>query len=113
MKTVATRVVSVVLLLSLVFAFTGCGDLFTTVDYPSIDNLKQALEMNGNPAGKTCRVTVEKTIPNAAQGFIARQGTFNFCFSSDPGVKPGDKIIVKITGYTRQTDAIYVNCQKA
>ena len=50
MKTVATRVVSVVLLLSLVFAFTGCGDLFTTVDYPSIDNLKQALEMNGNPA---------------------------------------------------------------
>lgn len=113
MKTAASKIVSLVLILSLAFAFSACTDLFTTVDYPSVTNLKQAIDLNTNPAGKTCKVTVEKTIPNAAQGFIVQQGTFNFVFASDPGVVPGKTITVKITGMTKQTDAIYITCTKA
>ena len=112
MKTATLRVVSLVMILTFAFALTACGDLFSTVDFPSVDTLKQSLEMNGNPAGKTCRVTVEKTIPNGAQGFIAQQGEFNFCFSSDPGIVPGNTVVVKITSITRQTDAYYVYCSK-
>ena len=112
MKTVTSKIVSLVLILSFAFAFSACTDLFTTVDYPSISNLKQAIEMNTDPVGKTCKVTVEKTIPNAVQGFIVQQESFNFCFASDPGVVPGKTITVKITGMTKQTDAIYITCTK-
>lgn len=114
MKTVATRVVSLVLILSLVFALSACGgDLFSTTDYPNVGQLEQALGVNADPAGKTVRVSVEKTIPNAAQGFVVVQGKFNFCLSSDPGVVPGDTVTFKITSVTKQTDAIYVYCTKA
>ena len=113
MKTATLRVVSLVLILSLVFALSACGgDLFSTTDYPNVDQLEQALGVNGDPSGKTVRVKVEKTIPNAAQGYIVVQGKFNFCLSSDPGVVPGNTVTFKITSITRQTDAIYVYCTK-
>ena len=113
MKTTAAKIVSLVMMLSLLFTLSACSDLFSTTDYPTVDKLKQAIELNTNPAGKTVNVTVQSTIPNAAQGFIIQEGGFNFCLPSDPGVVPGDKIKLKITGCTRQTDAYYVTCQKA
>ena len=108
MKTAASKIVSIVLILSFVFALTACTDLFSTTDYPTVDKLEQSLGVNGDPTGKTVKVTVERTIPNAAQGYIVQQGKFNFCFSSDPSVVPGNTITVKISSVTRQTDAIYV-----
>ena len=112
MKTATLRVVSLVLVLAFAFALSACGDLFSTVDYPSVDNLRQSIEMKANPEGKTCRFTVESTIPDGAQGFIAQQGEFNFCFSSDPGIAVGNTVVVKISSITRQTDAFYVYCSK-
>ena len=112
MKTTALRVVSLVLILSFAFALTACTDLFSTVDYPNVGNLEQSISMNGSPEGKTVRVTVERTIPNAVQGYIVVQGNCNFCLSSDPGLVPGNTAIFKITSVTKQTDAFYVYCTK-
>jgi hypothetical protein len=112
MRNVASKVVSVVLVLTLVLALTACGDLFTTVDYPSISNLEQSLGVNGNPEGKTVKVTAEKVMSDGASGYIVQQGKFNFCLSSDPGMVPGNTATFKITRVTRQTDAIYVYCTK-
>jgi predicted RNA-binding protein with TRAM domain len=108
MKTTALRVVSLVLILAFAVSLSACGDLFSTTDYPTVDKLEQSLGVNGDPVGKTVKVTVEKTIPNAAQGYIVQQGKFNFCLPSDPAVTPGKTITIKITSVTRQTDAIYV-----
>ena len=113
MKTTALRVVSLVLILSLVFALSACGgDLFSTTDYPNVDQLEQALGVNGDPSGKTVRVTVEKTIPNAAQGYVVVQGKFNFCLATDPVVVPGETVTFKISSYTKQSNTFYVNCTK-
>lgn len=112
MNKAASRIVSLVLLLSLALSLSACTDLFSTVDYTSITNLEQSITMNGDPAGKTVRVTVEKTIPNAAQGYIIQQGKFNFCLSSDPGVVPGNTLTLKIQSIERHTDAYYVTCTK-
>ena len=112
MKKAASKIVSLILLLSLALTISACTDLVSTIDYPSISNLEQAISMNGNVEGKTVRVTVEKTIPNAAQGFIIQQGQFNFCLASDPGVVPGNTVTLKISSITKHTDATYVTCTK-
>lgn len=112
MKTTALRVVSLVLILSFAFALSACTDLFSTVDYSSVSQLEQSISMNGNPEGKTVKVTVERTIPNAVQGYIVVQGSCNFCLSTDPGLVPGNTAVFKITKVTKQTDATYVYCTK-
>lgn len=112
MKTATLRVVSLVLILSFALALTGCGDLFTTVDYPSIDSLSQALEVNADPTGKTVKVTAEKIISDGTTGFIVQQGKFNFCVASDPSMVPGNSGVFKIASVSRQSDAYYVNCSK-
>ncbi len=113
MKTATLRVVSLVLILSFAFALTGCGDLLATVDYPSVDSLSQALEVNADPTGKTVKVTAEKVISDGTSGFIIQQGKFNFCVASDPSMVPGNTAVFKISSISRQGDGYYVNCSKA
>ena len=78
MKTATLRVVSLVLILSFAFALTGCGDLLATVDYPSVDSLSQALEVNADPTGKTVKVKAEKVISDGASGFYHSAGQIQF-----------------------------------
>ena len=112
MKKAASIIVSLVLLLAFALSLSACTDIFSTVDYPSISNLEQAISMNGTTTGKTVKVTVEKIIPDAPQGFIVQQGNFNFCLASDPGVAVGDTVTFKISNVARHTDAFYVTCTK-
>ena len=112
MKSTAAKIVSLVLLLSLALSLSACGDLFSTVDYSSVDKLEQSVNLNGDPTGKTVKVTVEKVFSDGGSGFIVQQGKFNFCLASDPQLVPGETVTFKISSCTKQSNTFYVNCTK-
>lgn len=112
MKTAASKIVSLILLLSLSLSLSACGDLFSTVDYSSVDKLEQSVNLNGDPNGKTVKVTVEKVFSDGASGYIVQQGKFNFCLATDPVVVPGETVTFKISSVSKQSNTFYVNCTK-
>ena len=112
MKTAASKIVSLILLLSLALSLSACGDLFSTVDYSSVDKLEQSVNLNGDPNGKTVKVTVEKVFSDGASGYIVQQGKFNFCLATDPVVVPGETVTFKISSVSKQSNTFYVNCTK-
>ena len=112
MKSTAAKIVSLVLLLSLALSLSACGDLFSTIDYSSVEKLEQSVNLNGDPNGKTVKVTVEKVFSDGGSGFIIQQGKFNFCLASDPVLVPGETVVFKITSVTKQAGGFYVNCTK-
>ena len=112
MKTAASKIVSLILLLSLSLSLSACGDLFSTVDYSSVDKLEQSVNLNGDPNGKTVKVTVEKVFSDGASGYVVQQGKFNFCLATDPVVVPGETVTFKISSVSKQSNTFYVNCTK-
>lgn len=112
MKTAASKIVSLILLLSLLLSLSACGDLFSTVDYSSVEKLEQSVNLNGDPNGKTVKVTVEKVFSDGASGYVVQQGKFNFCLATDPVVVPGETVTFKISSVSKQSNTFYVNCTK-
>ena len=112
MKKAAAKIVSLVLLLSLALSLSACGDLFSTIDYTSVEKLEQSVNLNGDPTGKTVKVTVEKVFSDGGSGYIVQQGKFNFCLATDPVLVPGETVTFKISSVSKQSNVFYVNCTK-
>ena len=112
MKNAAAKIVSLVLLLSLALSLSACGDLFSTIDYSSVEKLEQSVNLNGDPTGKTVKVTVEKVFSDGGSGYIVQQGKFNFCLATDPVLGPGETVTFKISSVSKQSNVFYVNCTK-
>ena len=112
MKNAAAKIVSLVLLLSLALSLSACGDLFSTIDYSSVEKLEQSVNLNGDPTGQTVKVTVEKVFSDGGSGYIVQQGKFNFCLATDPVLVPGETVTFKISSVSKQSNVFYVNCTK-
>lgn len=81
--------------LAMSVTLTACGG--PSVDYPDAASLETALNNGENPEGKTVQVTVDDVIPNTALGYNVQAGEhLNFISSTNPNVKAGDIMTVKV-----------------
>ncbi|PIC80756.1 hypothetical protein CSV75_02920 [Sporosarcina sp. P18a] len=82
---------------SLIFAallLTACGS--AEPDYTT-EQFETALKNGENTEGKNVSITVDELVPDSAFGYNVQTGEhLNFVSSSNPNVKKGDEIIVKV-----------------
>ena len=75
--------------------FVACSK--KEVDYPNVTDFEIALNAGEDVAGKTVTFTVDIVIPNSAFGYNIQAGEhLNFCSDTNPRVKQGDVITVKV-----------------
>ena len=102
------KVLFVIIVLALVFSFTGCvsdvsDDILDdvssyTIDYMDATSFEDALNDGGDVKGKVVQFYVEKYAPDSALGINCHAGEhLNFLFEDSLDVETGDTIIVRIT----------------
>ncbi|MFD1430447.1 hypothetical protein [Lacticaseibacillus mingshuiensis] len=91
------RVLAILTVLSVLFALTACGAQAVKPDYTE-KTAETALNAGKDLEGKTVQLTVDKLAPNSMFGYNMQTGKhLNFVSSSNPKVKAGDKVTVKVT----------------
>jgi len=93
------KVLSFVLIVCILAgSLTACGKKEVAVDYPDVTVFEADLNKGEDLTGKTVTFTVSELVPDSAFGYNMQTGEhLNFCSSSNPGVKAGDTITVKVT----------------
>ncbi len=82
--------------LSLITIFLSACGTETKADYTT-KQFETALNNGDNLDGKTVSVDVEKLVPNSAFGYNIEAGDhLNFVSATNPNVKKGNKVIVKV-----------------
>ncbi|SFF08893.1 hypothetical protein SAMN05428981_11521 [Bacillus sp. OV194] len=80
--------------LMIVWVSAGCGTAepdYTTKQFETALNKGEKVE------GKTVSVKVDKLVPDSAFGYNIEAGDhLNFVSSDNPGVKKGDKVVLKV-----------------
>lgn len=87
-----------VLLVSLVglFILAACGSKEIKPDFTT-EEAETALNDGKSIDGKTVKITVDKFIPDGTLGYTIWSGEhLNFISSTNPEVKEGDEIVVKV-----------------
>lgn len=75
-------------------ALFSCG---VNADYKDAEGFESALNSGEELSGKTVTFTVNKIAPNSAFGYNLQAGEhLNFCSPSNPDVKEGDTLTVKV-----------------
>ena len=78
------------------FILSACGTKEVKPDYTTKE-AETALNDGRSIDGKTVEITVDKFVPDGSLGYTIWSGEhLNFISSSNPSVKEGDKIIVKV-----------------
>lgn len=92
MKKLALSIILVLLFL------VSCGGKNYTVDYTTDEAFEAALNNGIDGTGKIVTLSVDKFEPDSAFGYNIWSGEhLNFCSTSNPNVKVGSEITVKIT----------------
>lgn len=94
------RLRSSVIAIFLVFMLTlcACSGKEITPDFADAASFEAALNNGDDLTGKTVKITVTKLVPDSAFGYNIQTGEhLNFCSSTNPGVKDGDSLVVKVT----------------
>ena len=91
------KTISIILILVLISSiFSGCGSN-VTIDYENAKDFEAALNAGEDLTGKVVSFTVDEIIPNSAFGYNLITGEhLNFCSTSNPNVKEGDIVVVKV-----------------
>ena len=75
--------------------FISCSN--ASIDYPNVEDFELALNEGEDLTGKSVTFTVDDLVPNSAFGYNMQAGEhLNFCSSSNPNVKEGDTVTVKV-----------------
>ena len=92
-----TKIIAALLLVVLITSvLVGCSN--KAVDYPNVEAFEAALNAGEDVTGKTVTFTVVKLVPNSAFGYNMQTGEhLNFCSTTNPNVKEGDVVTVKVT----------------
>ena len=110
MKKLALIGITALTALSLV----ACGKATVKPDYTSDTKFEQALNDGKNLTGKTVDITVEKIDPKSAFGFNVEAGEhLNFVSSTNPGIKKGDKIVLKVKKVESMLGSYVITYEKA
>lgn len=110
MKKTLVLIISIILILSMCFAFTSCGK----VDYESAEALEEALNAGEDCEGKIAVIKVVEYNPTGALGYTIWSGEhLNFISAENPKVKEGDEIKVKITKVKSLLGSWIINYEKA
>ncbi len=85
-------VISLFLMVGVLF---GCSSPFNA-DYTEVE-FEQALNNGEDLRGKTVAIEVYDLVPNSMFGYNIQAGEhLNFVSNNNPGVEPGDKLVVKV-----------------
>ena len=96
MMNLLTRTRACVVAVMLATLLTGCAK--AQAEYSEQD-FEKSLVDGQSLDGKTVEITVKELNPESAFGYNIIAGEhLNFVSPSNPGVKVGDKLIVKVTG---------------
>lgn len=91
------KVLSLVVVLAMVLGLTACGGASVTPDYANAESFEAALNNGENLEGKVVTFEVENLEPQSAMGYDIWAGEhLNFVSNSNPNVKAGDTVTVKV-----------------
>ena len=91
---------------------TACGGE-VKVDFANAKDFEAALNAGDDLTGKTVTFTIDALVPDSAFGYNLQTGEhLNFCSSSNPGVKEGDSITVKVTEVQSMLGSYIISYEK-
>lgn len=94
MRKVLALVLTIILIMTTGILITGCSK---TPDYTSAAQLENALNSGEDVTGKIAVIVVDEYNPNGSLGYTIWAGEhLNLISSSNPKVKEGDEITIKI-----------------
>jgi hypothetical protein len=90
-------IVSILICLALTVSLIACKNGSVTTDYANATVYEQALNDGTDTIGKIIYFVVESINPNSTFGYNLMAGEhLNFCSSTNPNVKVGDGLTIKI-----------------
>lgn len=96
----------------LMILLVGCGSKEIKADY-STKEAEAALVKGEDLDGKTVKISVDEYVPDGTLGYTIQTGEhLNFISSSDPKVKKGDTLVVKITGVENILGSFVIKYEK-
>lgn len=94
------RFLTICIVISLVLSFVGCSNKKDSneIQYNDAASFEKALNDGKNVKGKVIQFCVEEYEPDSIWGYNCQAGEhLNFLFETEPDVKKGDIIVVRIT----------------
>lgn len=106
------KIFKALLSVTLFFVLTACESEPVEPDYTTTE-AEAALNAGEDIVGKTVKITVDTYVPNGTLGYTIQTGEhLNFISPSNPDVKEGDELVVKVTEVTNVLGSFVMNYEK-